>query len=104
MELWHIAIPVADRDDARRLLALLHDLRVPMNPCSGDPRFELDQAGRRRLLVIATARVQEQLRSAGRAFDVIRDLSDVPDPRTYVSRTNRFAAELARLRAGKTRR
>ena len=46
MKLWHIAIPVADRDDARRLLALLHDLRVPMNPVFGDPRFELDQAGR----------------------------------------------------------
>ena len=103
MKLWHIAIPVADRDDTRRLLALLHDLRVPMNPCSGDPRFERDQAGRRRLLVIATERVQEQLRAAGRAFDVVHDLADVPDPRRYVSRTNRFAVELARLRAGKAR-
>ena len=104
MELWYIAIPVAGADDTRRLLALLRDLRVPMDPCAGEPRFESDKAGQRRLLVIVTARVQEQLRAAGRAFEVVRDLADVPDPRTYVSRTNRFAGELARLRASKTRR
>jgi hypothetical protein len=104
MELWRIAIPVARGDDTRRLLALLRDLRVPMNPCAGEPRFESDNAGRRQLLVIVTARVQEQLRTAGRAFEVVRDLADVPDPRIYVSRTNRFAAELARLRAAKTKR
>ena len=104
MELWQLAIPVGDAEDTRRLFALLRDLHVRMDPCSGDPRFESDSAGRQRLLLLATARVQEQLREAGRPFEVIRDFADVPDPRIYVSRKNRFADELARLRASKTRR
>lgn len=104
MELWVLAIPVEDDADARRLLALLRELQVPMDPCAGDPRFETGESGRRRLLVVATARAQERLREAGRDFEVVRDFAEVPDPRTYVSRKNRFADELARLRASKTGR
>lgn len=104
MELWLLAIPVADATDTRRLFALLHELRARMDPCAGDPRFETDREGRRRLLLLANARVVRQLGDAGRAFEVVRDFADTPDPRTYVSRTNRFAAELARLRAAKGRR
>lgn len=101
MELWRIAIPVRDNADARRLVSLLRELHVPMDPCSGDPHWETDSAGVLRLQVIVTARMQEQLREAGRTFEVTRDFADVPDPRQSVSRTNRFADELARLRAAK---
>ncbi len=104
MELWLLAIPVADAADTRRLFALLRELRVRMDPCAGDPRFETDPEGRRRLLVVATARVQQQLREAGRAFEIVRDFAGVPDPRNFVSRKNRYAEELARLRAAKGRR
>jgi hypothetical protein len=104
MELWQIAIPVADRADTRRLLELLRALRVPMDPCAGDPRFVSDATGARRLLLIVTARHQEQLREAGRDFEVVRDLADVPDPIRYVSPGNRYADALARLRARKGRR
>jgi hypothetical protein len=41
--------------------------------------------------------MQEQLREAGRTFEIVRDFADVPDPRTYVSPTNRYAEKLARL-------
>ena len=101
MELWQLAIPVKDDADVTRLLSLLRKLRVPMDPCAGDPRFETDPTGARRLLVIVTARMQQQLREAGRAFEIVRDLADVPDPIRYVSQTNRYADELARLRATK---
>jgi hypothetical protein len=104
MELWLLAIPVRDAEDNHRLFALLRELHVRMDPCAGDPRFDNDSAGQRRLLLVATARVQEQLRAAGRPFEVVRDFADVPDPRIYVSRKNRFADELARLRASKPRR
>lgn len=57
MELWQLAIPVKDADDANRLLRLLRDLHVPMDPCAGDPRFETGPTGARRLLVIVTARM-----------------------------------------------
>lgn len=101
MELWLLAIPVADDADRRRLMALLRELRVPMDPCAGDPRFETDADGRRRLLVVVTARVQQRLREAGRNFEVVRDFADVPDPRTYASSKNRYTEELSRLRASK---
>jgi len=104
MELLLVAVQVEGAEDSRDLLALLRDLHVPMDPCSGDPRFETDAAGKRRLLIVVTPRVAEQLQAAGRSFDVVRDFADRPDPRTYVSRKNRFADELARLRALKGRR
>jgi hypothetical protein len=104
MDLWLVAIPVADAQDMRHLFQLLHRLRVPMDPCAGDPRFETDASGVQRLLVIVTSRIREQLLDAGRTVEVRRDFADMPDPRSYVSPTNRFAEELARLRAEKGRR
>lgn len=104
MELWQLAIPVADVQDTQRLFRLLRDMHVRMDPCAGDPRFETDKTGKRRLLLIVTARAQEQLREAGRTFEVVRDYANVPDPRRYVSPKNRYADDLAKLRAAKGRR
>jgi hypothetical protein len=101
MELCLLAVPVGDAQDTRGLFALLRDMHVHMDPCSGDPRFETDSTGQRRVRLVATPRVQERLREAGRTFERVRDFADTPDPRVYVSRRNRFADELARLRAMK---
>ena len=104
MELWQIAIPVADGADRLTIMRVLEALHVPMDPCSGDPRFATDAQGRQVLLVVVTRQMQEELRAAGRAFEVVRDFRDVPDPIRYVSPGNRYADALARLRAGKARR
>ena len=104
MELWRIAIPVEDAADRRRLFALLRDLHVPMDPCAGDPRFRAGAGGRQELLVVIDARTQEGLRKAGRAFEIVRDFRDLPDPIRYVSPKNRYAEPLAQLRAAKKRR
>ena len=77
---------------------------MPLDPCRGDPRYETDPGGTRRLLVLVNARVRDALSEAGRKFEVVRDLADVPDPRRYVSRKNRYAEELARVRAAKGKR
>jgi hypothetical protein len=104
MDLKQIAIPIGERNDYVELFRLLRELRVPMDPCAGEPRFDADASGRQRLIVIVDPRIERALREAGRSFEVVRDLADVRDPREFVSRTNRYAAELARLRAAKPRR
>jgi hypothetical protein len=104
MDLRQIAVPVRDAKDASELFRLLRDLHVPLDPCAGDPRFETDASGNRRLLIVVNPRAERALREAGRAFDVVRDLASMRDPRDYVSPTNRYADELARLRASKPRR
>lgn len=104
MDLKQIAIPIGDRNDYTRLFRLLRELRLPMDPCAGDPRFDSDASGRQRLVVIVNPRIERALHDAGRAFEVVRDLADVRDPREFVSRTNRYAAELARLRAVRPKR
>ena len=104
MEVWRIAVTVEDAADTARLLRLLRDLHVPMDPCAGDPRFDRDAQGRRRLLVVVTDHMRAQLREAGRSFETVRDFRDVPDPIRYVSTTNRYADALARLRAAKGKR
>lgn len=101
MELWQVAIPVAGDADRHRLMELLRALRVPQNPCAGDPVFRTGPDGRTRLVVLATSRVRDGLREHGREFEVVRDFADLPDPRRYVSRTNRYADALARLRSTK---
>lgn len=98
-----VATPEVDPKDGARLLALLRELHVPMDPCAGDPHFEIDAAGAQRLLIVVTPAVQEKLRAAGRQCEVVRDYADVPDPRTYVSPKNRYAEKLAELRAAKRR-
>jgi hypothetical protein len=75
-----------------------------MDPCAGNPRFDDDGAEGRRLLVVVEAPALAALRAAGTAFEIVRDLSELADPLTYVSKTNRYAAELARLRAAKSGR
>lgn len=104
MELRLLAIPVADAGDLRSLLALLRRLGVPMDPCAGNPRVEADQRGRRQLLVVANPLTERRLRDAGRAFEVVHDFADHPDPRNHVSLGNRFADLLARARASRPRR
>jgi hypothetical protein len=104
MELWQVALPVADDADLRRVLALLHELRVPLNPCAGDPVVRVGPDGRQRLVVLATPRVLERLREQSREVEVVRDLATLPDPRRYVSTGNRYEAALAALRARKPRR
>ena len=104
MDLVHVAVPIANDADARELFALLRKLHVRLDPCAGDPRFDRDAAGRRRLVVPAQARHVAALREAGREVVVVRDFSDRPDPRAYVSTTNRFAERLARALARKGRR
>ena len=104
MELWQVGIPFADGADRVALMRLLETLQVPMDPCAGDPRLAMDAQGRQVLLVIVTQRMHDQLRAAGRAFEVVRDFRDVPDPIRYVSPKNRYADALARFRAGKPRR
>ena len=104
MDLKQIAIPIGDRDDYAALFRLLRELHVAMDPCAGDPRFDTDAAGRQRLLIIVNPRTEQALRDAGRAFEVVRDLADMRDPREFVSRTNRYKDELARLRAAKPKR
>jgi hypothetical protein len=104
MELWQIAIRVDNAADRRQLLRLLRDLHVPMDPCAGDPRFGTDDQGVERLFVVVTDRRRQQLREAGRSFETVRDLRDLPDPIRYVSAKNRYVDELARVRAAKRRR
>jgi hypothetical protein len=104
MELWRIAIPVEDAADRRQLFALLRELHVPMDPCSGDPHFRTGAGGRQQLLVVVDARMQEGLRKGGRMFEIVRDFRDLPDPIRHVSPKNRYAEPLARLRASKGRR
>jgi hypothetical protein len=104
MEMWRIAVPVKDHDDARAVLALMRALRVRMDPCRGDPRFSNDRADAKTLTFTIDARALAALRETGRAFEIVRDHSKFPDPRTYVSKANRFADELARVRAAKGRR
>jgi hypothetical protein len=103
MDLFHVAVPVAGDADARELFALLRKLHVRLDPCAGDPRFDRDGAGRRRLLIAVQRRVVDALREAQREVEVVRDLADLPDPRSYVSGSNRFAEPLARARARKGR-
>ncbi len=105
MSLQELAIPIGDDNDRQRVLALLQTLRVRMDPCAGEPRFERDPTtGGTRLRLLSNDRVQLGLAAAAQPFEVLRDLADHPDPRDYVSRTNRYAGELARLRAEKTTR
>jgi hypothetical protein len=100
MELWQIAIRVDDAADRQRLLRLLGDLNVPMDPCAGDPRFRTDEHGVQRLLVVVTERMREQLRAAGRSFETVRDFRDLPAP-SATPRRRTYADELARVRAVK---
>lgn len=101
MKLSQVAIPLADDADAQNVYMLLRELRVPMDPCAGEPRVRTGPAGQRELLVIITAGVRAQLDASGRRYAVVHDFADEPDPRTYVSPTNRYADVLARLRSPK---
>ena len=103
MDLFHVAVPVASDADARELFALLRELHVRLDPCAGDPRFDRGVDGRRRLLIAVQRRIVDALRQARRDVEIVRDLADRPDPRSYVSGTNRFAEPLARARARKGR-
>lgn len=98
MELREIGIALKDKDQALTLYRTLAKNGVPLDPKSGDMRIEIDKDGMGRLIIFAIPKIEALLTEQGYQFVIIRDYKDEPDPRRYVSKSNRFADELAKLR------
>ena len=98
MELKEIAIYAPHAQALAEHVRYLRSLGVPFDPCAGDPRIERQPDGGAYLIVVVTPGIEQRLRRADVDFAVRQDLASIPDPRTYVSKTNRFEARLDRLR------
>jgi hypothetical protein len=96
-----LGIRITSPHHLRELLAFLKTEHIrPDYWCSG-LRIEADAEGGRRLIVIGNENVRERIRSRGFDVKIVVDYSKQTDPRDYVSKGNRFEAQLARLRAEK---
>ncbi len=98
MDIREIAIRIESAKFLKVLMAVLQEIRVPLDPCAGDPRFEQDKDGQVQLHILAVPRVERELKERQYKFDVIKDFSDDTDPREYTSQVNRFESRLRELK------
>ena len=96
MDLLQVELEVQDRERMEELGRHLSDLDVPNDYVLLVVR---DEAGSARISVYLKREQHDRLVEAGFAPRVVLDLATIKDPREYVSSTNRFSDELAKIRA-----
>lgn len=96
MELLHVELEVQERETLETLAEQLSELGVP-----GEYVLQVEgrEDGSSTVSVYLKPGQRDRLADAGFTSRVVLDLSTIKDPREYVSRGNRFADELERLRA-----
>ena len=101
MSVYQLAVRLEGPKQLQELMRLFEEHHLPPDPWDEGLRIEPDAEGKDWLVVIATGAVRKELEEMGLTQRIERDFSEEPDPRQQVSRTNRFAEELERLRSEK---
>jgi len=96
MDLLQVEVEISNREHRMRLFEFLREWQFDTG------HVLAYRKGKEGVLVAEIYVTREQMEEVEKAqipVRVVLDLSKVPDPRTYVSRENRFAEELERIRS-----
>jgi len=70
----------------------------PIDPCSHYPQIRKVEKNLAEVVILASSTDLKKLEDGGYTYEIVKDYSEEVDPREYVSKTNRFKAQLEKLK------
>jgi hypothetical protein len=98
MDAYKILLKVTSKKELNNLLNFLHKNHFPIDPCSNYPQIHEVDKNLAEVVFLASSRDLKKLEEGGYKYEIVKDYSDEVDPREYVSKTNRFKAQLGKLK------
>ena len=98
MDAYKVKLKVTSNKELQGLLNYLWQNNFPLDPCSRHPKVREVDKDLAEVIFLVSSRGLQRLEKDGFTVEIVKDFSDEVDPREYVSKTNRFKAELEELR------
>ena len=98
MDAYKLLLKVTSKKELKNLLKYLLKNNFPIDPCSNYPQIREVEKNLAEVVFIASSRGLKKLEEGGYKYEIVKDYSDEVDPREYVSKTNRFKAQLEKLK------
>lgn len=98
MDAYKIALNVTSRKELNRLYHFLVKNNFPIIPSPRYPQVQEVEKNLAKVVFIVSSRGLKILEQGGYPVEIVKDFSDEIDPRDYVSKTNRFKAQLEKLK------
>ena len=98
MDAYKISLNVTSRKESKSLYHFFVKNHFPIDPCSPYPRIRQVEKNLAEVVLLVSSRHLKKLEEGGYRFEIVKDFSEEVDPREYVSKTNRFKAQLEKLK------
>jgi hypothetical protein len=98
MDAYKILLKVTSKKEFKNLFNFLVKNHFPIDPCSNYPQIREVEKNLAEVVFLASSTGLKKLEKGGFTYEIVKDYSDAVDPREYVSKTNRFKAQLEKLK------
>ena len=98
MDAFKILLKVTSKKELKSLLNFLHKNYFPIDPCSHYPPIREVEKNLAEVVILGSSTDLKKLEKGGYTYEIVKDYSEEADPREYVSKTNRFKAQLEKLK------
>ena len=99
MDVYKIALQASSKEELKKIFDYIVRNYFRIDPCSGYPQIEEAGKDTFKVVLMASSANLKKLEEGDYEFEVVKDFTGDVDPREYVSKTNRFKAELDKLRS-----
>ena len=98
MDAYKISLNVTSKKEFKKLLNFLVKNHFSIDPCSHYPQIREVKKNVVQVVILTSSTGLKKLADGGYSYEIVKDFSDEVDPREYVSKTNRFKAQLEKLK------
>jgi hypothetical protein len=98
MDAFKILLKVTSKKEFKDLFDFLLKNHFPMDPCSHYPQIREVEKNLTEVVFLASSTDLKKLEEGNYKYEIAKDYSEEVDPREYVSKTNRFKAQLEKLK------
>ncbi|MBW2482548.1 MAG: hypothetical protein JRF38_21375 [Deltaproteobacteria bacterium] len=98
MDAYKISLKVTSKKEFKNLLNFFVKNHFSFDPCSRYPQIREVEKNVAEVVIVAGSTGLKKLEDGGYSYEIVKDFSDEVDPREFVSKTNRFKAQLEKLK------
>lgn len=98
MDAYKISLNVTSPKELKNLINFFVKNYFPIDPCSDYPQIREIEKNLAEVVILASSTDLKKLEDGGYNYEIVKDYSEEVDPREYVSKTNRFKAQLEKLK------
>ena len=98
MDAYKISLNVTSKKEFKNLLKFLVKNHFSIDPSSHYSQIREVEKNVVEVVILTSSTGLKKLEDGGYSYEIEKDFSDEVDPREYVSKTNRFKAQLEKLK------